>query len=508
MSPADGGGAEHIRCIVEEADEIKPEPPRPLSREVSPADPFPVDALGSVLAPAARAIRDRVQAPIAIGAQSVLGAATLAVQGYADAVLPIGPGQRRPLSCYFITVAETGERKSASDSEAMRPIRKREAQLGYRYEAHRISYVNDKAAWDRARDVAIKAGKGDRGKIKAALDAIGPAPVALLLPMLTCPEPTYEGLCRLLAAGPPSIGIFAAEGGQFVGGHGMSDEARLRTAAGLSATWDGEAIRRVRAGDGITNLPGRRVAMHLMAQPEVANIWLRDRLLADQGLLSRLLISAPDSAMGGRMSHDESPDTDRDLKLYDARLLGILGTRLPLAPGKNNELEPRELPLSAGPQLVWAGFADHIEREIRPGGGLELVRGLANKLPEHAARLAGVLTLVQDIQAGDIAVTEMAAGIELAQHYASEALRLHGASWIAEGIRRTQELLNWLLLHWNEKAISLPDIYQRGPNSIRDASAARKAVDILEEHGWLIRIPQGAVVAGVPRRDAWQIVRG
>jgi hypothetical protein len=87
--------------------------------------------------------------------------------------------------------------------------------------------------------------------------------------MLTCPEPTYEGLCRLLPAALPSIGIFAPEGGQFVGGHGMSDEARLRTAAGLSAAWDGEAIRRVRAGDGITILRERRIAMHLMAHPEV-----------------------------------------------------------------------------------------------------------------------------------------------------------------------------------------------------------------------------------------------
>jgi hypothetical protein len=212
--------------------------------------------------------------------------------------------------------------------------------------------------------------------------------------------------------------------------------------------------------------------------------------------------------MGTRLSHAEAMGTDRDLKLYDARLLQILRTPQPLAPGKNNELEPRELPLSAGAQSLWSRFADHIEREIRPGGGLELVRGLANKLPEHAARIAGVLTLVEDIHAGDIANTEMAAGIELVQHYAAESLRLHGASRISEGLRRAQEALDWLLLHWHEPVISLPDFYQRGPNSIRDASAAGKVVDILDKHGWLIRMPQGAVVAGVRRRDAWQIVRG
>ena len=87
-----------------------------------------------------------------------------------------------------------------------------------------------------------------------------------------------EGLCKLLAVGLPSVGIFSAEGGQFVGGHGMADDAKLRTASGLSALWDGEPIKRIRAMDGCTVLPGRRVAMHLMVQPDVAVIWFGDRL--------------------------------------------------------------------------------------------------------------------------------------------------------------------------------------------------------------------------------------
>ena len=101
MSPPDG--AAEVRRIIDAAEEVKPEPPRPLMRELPPPDPFPVDALGDVLAAAARAIHDRVQAPTAIGAQSVVGAAALAVQGHADVVLPIGPGQVRPLSCFLIT---------------------------------------------------------------------------------------------------------------------------------------------------------------------------------------------------------------------------------------------------------------------------------------------------------------------------------------------------------------------------------------------------------------------
>jgi len=180
MSPPDG--AAEICRIIEVAEEIKPEPPRPLMREFPPADPFPVDALSDVLRTAARAIHDRVQAPIAIGGQSVLAAAALACQGYADIVLPIGPGRARPVSLFRVSVAASGERKSACDAEAMWPIRRREAVLREKYQEDNLAYGNDRAAYDRARQIAEKAGKGDRGAIRAALNALGPAPSPLWSP--------------------------------------------------------------------------------------------------------------------------------------------------------------------------------------------------------------------------------------------------------------------------------------------------------------------------------------
>jgi hypothetical protein len=62
MSPDPGT----IRAIVEQAEEMRGEPPRPLTRKMPPADVFPVEALGDVLGAAAHAIHDRVQAPLAI----------------------------------------------------------------------------------------------------------------------------------------------------------------------------------------------------------------------------------------------------------------------------------------------------------------------------------------------------------------------------------------------------------------------------------------------------------
>jgi hypothetical protein len=331
--------------------------------------------------------------------------------------------------------------------------------------------------------------------------------MAPLVPVLTCPEPTYEGLCRLLAVSEPSVGVFSSEGGQFIGGHGLNEEKKLLTAAGLSGLWDGEPVKRVRAGDGTLILPGRRVAMHLMAQPDVAAIMLSDRMLLNQGLLSRCLVEAPESISGTRLWREPCTSADAAIKRYGARLLEILERPLPLANGKANELAPRVLPMAPGARSLWIAFADSVELQIAPEGALSPVKGIANKLPEHAARLAAVLALVCDADAREVSAENLAAGIALAQHYVAEALRLFEASRVSDDLRLAQRLSTWLLGSWSEEFISLPDIYQKGPNAIRDKTSAARIVAILEDHGWLTREKSGAEIAGQHRREAWLIVR-
>jgi hypothetical protein len=244
-----------------------------------------------------------------------------------------------------------------------------------------------------------------------------------------------------------------------------------------------------------------------MVQPEVATILFADRLLREQGLLSRVLASAPESAAGTRHPRPEQPETDQVLRGYGAHLLQILERPLPLAAGKSNQLEPRALPLSQESRSIWMHFVGHIERSIGPGAELEPIKGLANKLPEHAARLAAVIELVSDINSAEVSADNMKAGITLAEHYAAEALRIFEASRINDDLRFAQRLLDWIHRHWTEPAISLPDIYQRSLNAIRDQATARKLVGILVKHGWLLPIPEGATINGRRRREAWSIVK-
>jgi hypothetical protein len=184
------------------------EAPRPLQRVLSKPEPFPLDALGALGAPALR-LHAVIKAPLAICGQSVLAATTLAVQAYRDAV---NDGRVIPLSQYFLTIAESGERKSAVDTEALRAHKAHEKRLHEQYEPLLLDYENDLAAFKKSRDEALKRAK-TRADRKKALDDLGPPPTAPLHPMFVCEEPSYPGLIKQYLRGRPSLGLFADEGG-------------------------------------------------------------------------------------------------------------------------------------------------------------------------------------------------------------------------------------------------------------------------------------------------------
>jgi len=282
----------------------------------------------------------------------------------------------------------------------------------------------------------------------------------------------------------------------------MTDDQRLRTASALSEGWDGKAWKRIRGGDGLTVLQNRRVALNLMVQPLVAERLLSDETLRDQGLLSRILVTSPPPASGTRFWREPKPESGAALKTYSDHLLGIL--RLSEPP----EEEPlRLLELDNHGRRLFTAFSDSIEKELGSDGAFAPIRGLANKAAEHAARLAGVLTIVRDQNARVIPAVSLAAGIEIMNHYLEEALRLRAVALVDGELQRAARLLTWLQQKWDESLVSLVEIYQQGPREFRDKRSAESAARILEEHGWLVPLEEAHEIKGVRRREVWRIVR-
>jgi hypothetical protein len=484
-----------------------PDGPQPLLREIPPGAPYPVESLGP-LRPAVEAVAGAVQAPAAIPAASALAVASLAVQGFADVETLAGP---RPVSLYLLTVARSGERKTTCDTALLAALRDFEKEQAKAHRTAFTSWQNAHALWKGERDRILgeaKRGLGEgRTAAQADLEALGPEPAMPPLPDRTASEPTCEGLVRLFAFGQPSLGLFSDEGGQFLGGHGMNTDNRQKTLAALNSLWQGNPIRRTRAGDGHMTLYGRRLAMHLMVQPVVAHALLADPLAEGTGFLARCLIAEPPSTIGTRLAA-KARHNPAALAAFEVRLREILETPMPMDP-ETRELRPGTLPLSAKARELLLRFADTIELAQAPGGDLAHVAPAASKTAEQACRIAGVLTLWRDLNAAEVSLADMAAGVELAQFYLGEAARLADAAAVSAEIDRAERLRRWLLESWPEADVLVRDVLRLAPiRALRESPAARAALRLLEAHGWIDALPPGTVVRGAFRKEAWRIVRG
>ncbi len=468
---------------------------RPLFRELPRAPDFPTEALGA-LRPAAEALHETVRAPLAMCAQSALAATTLAVQAHRDVNLPCG---RRPLVGLFATVAESGERKTSLDRWATRAIRRAEARWAEKAEAESAKFAADREAYDAAVRHAKANRKANRETTRDRIEALGPPPKPPPSPMILVSDPTPEGLTLHLAESRPWAGIFTAEGASLLGGTAFSDESRLRTGALLNMLWDGEPIRRRRVGTGAHFLPGRRCSAHIMLQPAIASRLFGDPELTGIGLVARVLVAAPDSAAGTRTWREPAPEIAGLLADYDGRLTTWLDRTARTE--SCGALDPYLLELMPEARRMWTGFHDAVERDMAPGAPLATLRPFACKMPEHAGRLAAVLACYADPEAATVSAQNMAGGIALAQHYARELMRLGEAAAVAPDLKLAGGLLAWWQSRPDPKC-HLAAIYQGGPYAVRDGATARRIVAILEDHGWLRRLPAGTMLDGSPRRDA------
>jgi hypothetical protein len=318
-------------------------------------------------------------------------------------------------------------------------------------------------------------------------------------------NPTVEGLENYAAIGQPSFGLFTTEGGKPIGGHLFNDDNRMKAGATLNLFWDGLPVPRIRA-DKASKLPGRRLALHIMVQPDIAVTMLIDPILTSMGTTARLLVTAPESTAGSRGWRTKPAWVDPAIAAYHAVLRPLLH-REPQKGSEPNELVPRTLPLSPAALHEWIAFYNETERMLAADAAWAPIRGLGSKLPEHAARIAAVLAVAADPDAGEISVAFMEGGIELGRYYAAEALRLVAAGSTHPDLILAEKLLRWLHVGLAREVTHLREIYQYGPGAIRDRATALRILTILEEHGWVRRLRKGAVIDGSRRRDVWQVIR-
>jgi hypothetical protein len=415
-------------------------------------------------------------------------------------------GRVVPLSLWLLTIAESGERKSAVDGEAMRAVREIERALATKYEDALKEHSAELAEWTvRKEHASSEARKRGGADLADALLALGVEPPPPLKPMIVAADFTAEGLAKLLLAGRPSIGAFTDEAGLVFGGHGMTKETVVRTAATLSRLWDRGELDRVRATEGATKLWGRRLALHLMAQPVIAERALSDDVLAGQGFLARCLMAWPNGTAGTRAYTPEPVRDDASMRAFSQRIAELLRRDFQLVDGARNELAPRALRLTADAAWEWRNVHDAIERAEAPGGRYAACKPWASKAGEQCLRIAGVLRLVEEPDAEVIDADSIRRAAELTVWYLNEAARLAGASQVSPEVHDAEALLAWC--HATARAMLYSTVaLSRGPARIRENAAFCRAMAELEATGWAHPIEGGAIIDGRHRKRVWTIV--
>lgn len=476
--------------------------PLPLFREVPPSKPYPIEALGPVLAPVAQELYDTIKAPIAVIAQSLLGAASLVTQPHAN--VETEDGRQVALSLFLITVAESGERKSAVDDIVLSAVLEWQSCLWNCYRNDLQKYRENLFAWNES-----KKNKNKNFNLTANVE-YQPEPEPPIKPIIIVEEPTYEGLVKYLDLGQPSIGLFSDEGGRFFGGSGMNRDNLLKTLAGLSSLWDAKPnkpITRMRSSDESLALYGRRCALHMMIQESVYSMLTELSLCETQGFLPRCLVSFPESTAGSRLYANQNPRMLPGVLRFKDHCNRLLDSKHPIAlpPAPPNQLTPPAIRLSPDAHQCWISFHDGLEKQLGKGGQYHSVRRFGSKAAEHVLRIAGVLALFENPASLKIDADYVERAITIIDYYLHERIRLDNYCYIEPSLLAAQRVLEWMKSKGSD-AVTLRDLYQYGPSAVRSKNKAVTVMRILEEHGRAYPIPANEIIEGA-KGKAWRIIQ-
>jgi hypothetical protein len=463
--------------VLEEIDAMpEPEPePIPLTPEPEEAPVYPIESLPPLMRSAAKAIADHVQAPLGLAGQVVIGAAAALAQTRANAPdmhLPDG----MPCSLFMLTLADSGDRKSACRKLAFRMIDELERENRNR---HR----------EQCKD-ANQRTKGMKPKERKEYFEQNPLPPD---PRTQYSDLTFERLAGDMIRGMSHAVLDTDEGGQLLAGSSIKSETRTATLGGLCKAFDSGRFERDRSAgndEGSGFAYHRRLSVILLAQEVAVAEALNDPLLRGQGFLPRFLFASTTSLAGTRLLTLErlkrKPYADPRLQAYWERCRAIQAQTEHIDP-ISNEVLPPVMPFDTGAEQVWMEFYNEIERQQGAGvGEFEQIRPFAGRSGEIARRLATVFAVFE--QRDTINSELMQSACEIVRHSCREWSRYESSSAPHADLKAAQALFDWLTDPERAEKWQVFDqsrLCSQGPTR-GNAKRRNQLLGILTQHNYLL----------------------
>ena len=454
------------------------EDPLPLT-EHEVGDPYPLDALPDPIKTTVQEVQGFIQAPTALVASSVLSALSAAAQGLAN--VQRDRGLSGPCSLYFLSIAESGERKSAIDTSVLEGIRAYEAEEEESAKGLRKIHAAKFRSWEAQVDGVTSSIRADAkggkpvGELESKLMQLErekPAPV--IVPRALWDDTTTEALIAGMASNWPSAAIISAEAGVVFGGHSMKRDNLTGGLATLNKLWSGEPIRADRKTEGASViLNSGRLTLGLAVQQSVVRQFFESSkgIARGSGFAARFLISWPASTQGTRFY--KSMGTTMATSKFTARLKAMIGATELLIDG----CDLKTVPLSPAGKAAWIKFHDRIERELLPDREFSDNKDSASKAAENVARLACLFHLFEHGPSGQISAEHVESAAAIVTWHLFEAKRFLGEIAQPADQIAAERLDAWLLQQ--PGPVTAKAIMNKGPADTRKRAALDKALQEL-----------------------------
>lgn len=457
---------------------------------VMSADPsqYPLDALPECLRHAVTEVCMHLKAPVPMVASAALASLSLACQGQNKVRIP--SGTTGSVGLYFLTVAESGERKTSVEKLFTQGITDFESRHMASVERKTLEYEGQLQTWKLTKQILQKQlakscaiGTPDE-EIAKRLEALASqCPSRPRRPQLIYNDTTPEALLRGLQQNLPSAALFSSEGSSILNG------AAARNMPALNALWDAAPMIRVdRVKSDSFSLTNARLTMSIMIQPDLLRQFLarKDGQARSSGLLARMLVAYPPSTQGTRfLNHSTSTYYLPMLRNFHLRITQLLEAYYP--PDGKVQSSPCVLDFSPGAADTWRNLYNTVESEVAANKYLSDIRDHAAKIAENLARIAALFHLVdhRDTQIWKDSVDRAA---KISNWYLLEFKRLFGEnSEMSIEHENAVKLENWLqeFFNKNNQQTYIPKsfIYTNGPNPLRNKRSLENALAILVRAG-------------------------
>lgn len=424
---------------------------------------------------------------------SLLGAITTVCQHFVD-VEHWKHRSVQPVSLFFLTLAESGERKTTCDNLFLSSLSQWEAEQRVVYEDAKKRYKISLECWQ----VKVKGMKAKLARCVKNSDHEGETDVEAQLSDLKNKEPmapkrmtlrmqggTENGLLRKLSDHLPTAGLVDAEGGQVL----MA--GTMKNTLTLNKLWDGDPIQINRHHESQSViLENARLSISLMLQPAIFKKYLdrNNSLETENGFLARCLFVEVESTQGTRIeTYDDREVVTPCLNLFHERFQRML--KLISEQNENGVVHPerRVLRLSEESKRMMTDFFNEIERQNGRGKRFERISGAASKVTDHALRLAAVLHCwCEDFTSEEVSLTYTEYAIDIVRRYIDNYWKYFHVLHPAEQIEQDAErLYSWMCERSYKFGGPLLKSYiqQHAPNGMRRNEKLKPLLDDLLSKG-------------------------